>query len=617
MIARLRLKNWRSFDSLDVSFGPGTTFIVAPNGVGKTSLVLGLAWGVFGDASGVDARSAVRAGASSAEVHVAVILPDGRELNIERRVTAAGKAKMTATIDQHVVENIAETLSAAFAVDTSIAARLSLMLGAGNNSSTQSQDLKSHLNRVFGIDHLVQLESIAVASAKQATKTRLQFRESTKQRLSNRAAVEEELQSVRNQVVEQNQRRETLAQDLELSDRRRREASQLVSLRQDHTAYQQSLEDILQDAEAVLQNMSTEEALSPSEISDLVGREEIATKAANKQSLEQAAQAAARQTVAKEAVRILESADAHCPTCLRPLDETTIGGATGHHEHEIEQANEVIRSERARQNDLDGHLATLAALRSRLDQLRPPASQLAAADPNEPTDLVAAAETRFSEATTAMREHDERFGALQLHLRELEGRVASDDAIANSENELRRAYRAEGIATAAASAISNTLEHLGRTQIEPIATEVTYRWKRLFNNDGLTLRPDGNIVRVHGGQELGWETLSGGEQIWARIVTHLLLLSSCTQLPFALLDEPLEHLDPKLRHSVASTLAYSTAHNPTTQLIVTTYENAIARQLAADTPDSHLINIRSGLGLSAAPPLPTRSVRATRLRPTA
>jgi recombinational DNA repair ATPase RecF len=48
MILRLRLRNWRSYEDLDLELGPGTTFVVAPNGVGKTSLVYGLAWGVFG-----------------------------------------------------------------------------------------------------------------------------------------------------------------------------------------------------------------------------------------------------------------------------------------------------------------------------------------------------------------------------------------------------------------------------------------------------------------------------------------------------------------------------------------------------------------------------------------
>ena len=44
MIHQLRLRNWRSYEDLDLRLDPGTTFVVAPNGVGKTSLVYGLAW---------------------------------------------------------------------------------------------------------------------------------------------------------------------------------------------------------------------------------------------------------------------------------------------------------------------------------------------------------------------------------------------------------------------------------------------------------------------------------------------------------------------------------------------------------------------------------------------
>ena len=58
MIHSLRLRNWRTYENLDLSIGPGTTFVVAPNGVGKTSLVYGLAWAVFGGDSGIDPRHA-------------------------------------------------------------------------------------------------------------------------------------------------------------------------------------------------------------------------------------------------------------------------------------------------------------------------------------------------------------------------------------------------------------------------------------------------------------------------------------------------------------------------------------------------------------------------------
>lgn len=45
MIQRLELQNWRAYDRLDLELGPGATFVVASNGIGKTSLIMAAAWG--------------------------------------------------------------------------------------------------------------------------------------------------------------------------------------------------------------------------------------------------------------------------------------------------------------------------------------------------------------------------------------------------------------------------------------------------------------------------------------------------------------------------------------------------------------------------------------------
>ena len=102
MINRLRLRNWRSYEDLDLQLGPGTTFVVAPNGVGKTSLVYGLAWGVFGQNSSIDSKDCIRAGAASAEVQVEVDLPGGRRLSISR--TAKRRGAPTATYEMQMVQ---------------------------------------------------------------------------------------------------------------------------------------------------------------------------------------------------------------------------------------------------------------------------------------------------------------------------------------------------------------------------------------------------------------------------------------------------------------------------------------------------------------------------------
>ena len=211
----------------------------------------------------------------------------------------------------------------------------------------------------------------------------------------------------------------------------------------------------------------------------------------------------------------------------------------------------------------------------------------------------AAADASYQQANAALDEHNQRLGGVQAHLESLRAQIASDDQIRQEDGNLRLAYRREAAALAGANVLREAAEHVIQSRIEPLAREVRGRWKHLFTNNGLTFRPDGSITRLRGDVELGWDTLSGGERTWARIVTHLIVMATTTSLPFAWFDEPLEHLDPQLRHAVAATLATATRGGSPQQLLVTTYEHGIAQQLADDTDGAAIIAIReSGTSLS-------------------
>jgi ABC-type hemin transport system ATPase subunit len=194
-------------------------------------------------------------------------------------------------------------------------------------------------------------------------------------------------------------------------------------------------------------------------------------------------------------------------------------------------------------------------------------------------------------------------GALEGNVRSGEARLVEDTRAAESEKELRVAYRREALSLATATAFETAAREVISKLIEPIAAEVRARWQQLFPLEGLTLRPDGTVVRILGNHTLEWDTLSGGERVWARIVTHLLVLASATRLPFVWFDEPLEHLDPQLRRVVAATLATTTRHGYPRQLLVTTYEDAIARQLAEDTGTARIVAVRAA---GPVPRLPNR-----------
>ena len=91
-------------------------------------------------------------------------------------------------------------------------------------------------------------------------------------------------------------------------------------------------------------------------------------------------------------------------------------------------------------------------------------------------------------------------------------------------------YRREAVALAGAQALREAADRVIQSRIEPIASEVKGRWKHLFTNNGLTFKADGSITRVRDGEELAWDTLSGGERTWARIITHLLVMATTTSL---------------------------------------------------------------------------------------
>ena len=77
-VRRLRLRDFRAYDSADVGFGPRLTVIHGPNGAGKTNLLEALYFGCTGRScrTGND-REVVRFGAPAARVEAEVVAFDG------------------------------------------------------------------------------------------------------------------------------------------------------------------------------------------------------------------------------------------------------------------------------------------------------------------------------------------------------------------------------------------------------------------------------------------------------------------------------------------------------------------------------------------------------------
>ncbi|MDE0128875.1 MAG: AAA family ATPase [Gammaproteobacteria bacterium] len=596
MIHRLLLKNWRSYEDLNLELGPGTTFVVAPNGVGKTSLVYALAWGVFGEHSNVDQKSCIRAGAASAKVLVEFDLPNGRRLSISRTVKRRGApiasyemngAKLTES------SALAE-MEQAFGVELPVAGRLSMMLGGGHIAASDSLNLESHLHHAFGVSHLFSAAKNAQSVAKAAKKARASLRLAAKQRIQNRAAIENEITALEAEITnlrqigtQLKQSRDAAATQVSLVERQLAHADQVKNYEQQRARRIGKIERLIGRS---ISNESNELLNSELRIEIEASEHEIA------ELIEGVVTARSVITAAEQAISLLEGEHATCPTCMRGLPHhERVSALSAHKSQRLNALMELEHLEEAC-SEKQSYMRNVSRLLTSFEALQPP--RIANGQDKVPSRK--SAQTAYQRANAALDKHNQRLGRARSRLELLKEQIASDNQIRLEEKNLRQAYRREAAALAGEMVLREAANHVVESRIAPLAIEVQGRWKHLFTSNGLALKPDGSITRIWSDEELDWDMLSGGERTWARLVTHLIVIAATTSLPFAWFDEPLEHLDPQLRHAVAATLATATLGGSPSQLLVTTYEHGIAQQLADDTDGAQIIAIRES-GASSSP----------------
>lgn len=576
MIEHLELHRWRAFDHISIDFEPGTTFLVAPNGVGKTSLLLGLTWAVFGEHSNVDAKTCVRIGHEDAEATVILAIDEHRKLTIHRTVTTAGRTTVTyhdggTSIDDTTAHHV---LVEHFGASMEIAARLAVIRGGRGDGELQ---LREHLYDAFGVSGLRHAAAAATRLHKEAEAARKKLRSASRTQLKNREQLDTLAAKLRSDLDELAVTREALAGDMTAAV----QAQQAVGAWEAHDARVAARSAAIDELLAT----ATPLGLAGGDLAELVqavSAAQVSNQLATNQAQRTLAGAQAQALAAHSALDLLEDHDPSCPTCARPFHGDELDRAIGAQHDSLAMAEERISTSEAELAGIALKSEALTDLMSGAEGLSTPIIEPAAP---RPTGDAAGA---VAVAQEALRKHDELTGSVTAEREAIVTQLSNDDELQAAYAAERVAWRREALAQAAAAALSGTAERLAKDHIEPLSQQVRWRWKALFGEDGLQLRPDGTIVRVVGDRELPWHQLSSGEQLWARLVASLLVLRSSTTLPFAWLDEPLEHLDPRARRIVATDLASSTKAGRPAQMIVTTYEHTLARQLAEDGDNTHV-----------------------------
>jgi DNA repair exonuclease SbcCD ATPase subunit len=587
MIQRLQLQNWRAYDRLDLELGPGATFVVASNGIGKTSLIMAAAWGIFGDIAGVKGADEIRGEAGSATVTVELRPPSSGAIVITRSVDQRGRSRVEASVGDRTLtsqEELEQVLADEFGADARVLAQLTFMIHGGLHETQGEFTLQDHLAGLFGVRPLFEAaaraESLASETASTLRKTKVVERKDQRQReelVADLQTAQQELRAVQEArvgaVAALNDRSERLRSALEWANYRNALTERGAKLH----AYAEAAGSLLG------------RRVDPDNVLDaLAGWEAELDRSVSKADTE-AATARGKADFISDAIAHLESSDAACPTCLRPFAEHEAEQAAQEHSQHLDSLNEIIAEAEERATK---QRAVLANLKKVLADIRSVPTPVEPVSNDAPEGLDAIrSELDVARDEVQRRDHDIALRTASMNAsREALDAIEQDQAQTSRLEEL---FRLEGLANAAAQTLRDTAERVMEQQIEPLVAEVARRWKQTFGRGGLQLSADGRITRKVGGRTLSFGALSGGERVWALLVTRLLVAGASTRAPFVWLDEPLEHLDPRLRRIVAGTLAMASSRTGLRQVIVTTYEAPIAQQLMEDVPAASLIYVTS------------------------
>lgn len=586
MIRRLNLRNWRSYEDFTIDLGPGTTFIVATNGVGKTSLIEAARWALFG-AIGAGGN-AIRAGADSAVASVELELPDLRILSVERTLTRSPRKGGTLDIRLDGLriseEEVGQHLLDAYGTEPDFLARLTMPAIDRARDMPSHLGLEAHLGRYYGIDGL--------SAAIEQLKKRFSINEAEikKIKVAN-STVAQRLDQMREDANQAELRAEQADEVHQILKSRVDDAREMQRRRAAIAAWKAQYRTWKDAADQVAGRISAELGWSvsieglPSAIDECqagIDRdiEKIRVELAISRS---------RESLLASNDEGLVASDHDCPICRRPLDEATIASA-----HEA-NAQEIALT-RAAIMELESTEATLLERRQRVKEIldeyrRIPHAGQAPEMPGDDEDATATDESLEAQVESAFAS---LVGARAAHMqatRDLEQAQAANKAMVRLES----LFRQNAVLKAAIGATEATRSELLTDTIRPLASEVSQRWQALFPGRGqLETFPDGRITRAINGQELTFDAFSTGEGMAATILVRLLVAHFATSVNFCWFDEPLEHLDLDVRRQVANALSrLASGRGPLRQVVVTTYEERLARHLRTRDPEHvQLLDVR-------------------------
>ncbi len=605
MIDYVKMINWRAFDEHEVHFGPGITFIMGANGIGKTSILEAVAYAFTGEPSTVkDRRKLLRDPNQVATVHLRFTVDEQAYL-VERSQSqrSADRATLTRLADGKQLASshrrVTQAIEKLMGVSTDFLQRIVYMAEGDvfrflDKPPGQALDLQ--IRQVLGLTQLDEfMQALGMAEKELGERIRdLQKLLADCERLGGggnpgfehhmhdtderRRRLLADLRSVQDEIAIHRHEHEDLQRLRELLDRA------LPALERDsdiwQTAQQQPVLALFDELEVRANGM----------------------QGTVQQAREDLARLQGERSAYQDILEILEpyagrAETLPCPVCGKPMTSGERDRITqdiqGNMDRIADEANKI----KVRQYEAEGKLERMQWQLREVNELRNSVAhgRFRSVSPSARVpDLIRATQVEPAIVPVAL---DERAASLEQEIAHLEGERAEYLAIRHrlqylgydSPEEASEAL--VGLETrslslrAAHRAAQETLTTQRNVDMAAIYDQVARVWE-VFTGDanwrieldttGMPMLQDGE------GRQLDLSQFSGGEKTALLVMLHTIIAHHFSQSDFLLIDEPLEHLDPINRRSLIRFLVGAYRRGSFEQAIVATFEESLIRKYMSE-----------------------------------
>jgi exonuclease SbcC len=615
MIESIELSNWKAFPSLKLSLSEGINFVAGPNGIGKSSILQAICVAFTGQVpDGIEMRDCIRRGSESASIQLDFRRGD-EILRIYRSLSlrAREKCSVRTSTDQKTFEgswdeatNYIENL---LKIQTFLFNNLMFMSEGDVYRSIREPPGKQLLNEIDRLLGITQLQSLAneVCVARKEFQEKISKQQQLLERTETRTETKEDLNVIRNSLLELQKSRDREREDRKVVTRelwaKKDQIREIEALLND-LLFLKKEKDELSIEKNKAANLQKQLSRIQNEI-EILNRDKIATETeiSSYQKI---------FDIIGEAQRV-EGLGAQCPVCKRPISQLEIEEIKkellAQKESKESKMLDIIKRLSILDTDrknLEPHFNVLKEKEIRLKALEEKyKDQAMKFDEAKKRIVELTAEVEFLENKSSELEESLALKEAEVgNLREEIGRVESAEQYKGLEKSeivenLKTAFIGEYLSEFTLSGIEELLSEQRDSKLrKKLYNSISDVWGKFKGETGWSVTLDQAALPSpqQESQTYPFHLLSAGEKTALLVVTRTMLSTLFTKnIGFLLLDEPLEHLDQRNRHSLLQFLVDAHKEGIVRQLIVTTTEASLLRKFV-DEENVNIIPLSRSLG---------------------